>query len=371
MPFVVKHRILISAALALSLLMSLESRAAGPGGVSPRPFYTPHSYVASHRTAPIKIDGQLTDQAWKDIPWTSDFVDIEGALKPEPRFRTRAKMLWDDKYFYFACEMEEPHVWGTLTEHDSVIFRDNDFELFLDPDSDSHNYGEFEINALNTGWDLTLSKPYKDGGKADNAWELPGLKTAIHVDGTLNDPRDTDRGWSVEIAIPWKALASISGSPEPPTDGDQWRVNFSRVQWQHEIEGGRYQKIAGTKEDNWVWSPQHAINMHRPETWGYVQFSSTPGQPEQAAEDPTSGHRLLLSHLYYLQREHKKEHGKFASDPSQLADERLLQSKQSLANVSTKLTDGSFEFSRPASNRPGRRGRIRILSDARIDFIAD
>ena len=55
----------------------------------------------------------------------------------------------------------------TLTEHDSVIFQDNDFEVFIDPDGDNHNYYEIEINALNTEWDLRLPKPYRDGRVRD------------------------------------------------------------------------------------------------------------------------------------------------------------------------------------------------------------
>jgi hypothetical protein len=148
----------------------------------------PRGYVCHRAPSPVTIDGTLDDPAWQAAPWTDYFIDIEGDRRLKPRFRTRAKMLWDDKYFYFAASLEEPHVWGTLTKHDSVIFHDNDFEIFLDPDSDNHKYFEFEINALNTGWDLFLPKPYKDGGKADNGWEIPGLKTAVHVDGTLNDP---------------------------------------------------------------------------------------------------------------------------------------------------------------------------------------
>lgn len=69
-------------------------------------------------------------------------MDIEGDRKPRPRFRTRVKMLWDDNYFYMGAEMEEPHVWATLTERDSIIYRDNDFEVFIDPDGDNHNYYE-------------------------------------------------------------------------------------------------------------------------------------------------------------------------------------------------------------------------------------
>jgi hypothetical protein len=233
----------------------------------------PLRYECRRASQPVRVDGRLDDAAWRNAPWTADFVDIEGDAKPKPRFRTRAKMLWDDEYLYIAAEMEEPHVWGTLTKHDAVIFHDNDFEVFLNPSGDTLNYFEFEINALNTGWDLFLPKPYKKQGKADNSWEMPGLRTGVHVQGTLNDPRDTDRGWTVEIALPWKDFAS-KAPVRRPRPGESWRINFSRVEWQVDIRDGRYVKKPGLKEDNWVWSPQGLIDMHVPEHWGYVNFTN-------------------------------------------------------------------------------------------------
>ena len=159
-------------------------------------------------------------------PWTDDFVDIEGDKKPPPRFRTRVKMLWDDRHFYVAAELEEPDVWSYLTDHDAVLFHDLDFEVFLDPDGDNHDYAELEINALGTTWDLLLNRPYRDAGKATNAFEFEGLKSAVHVAGTLNHPGDRDEGWTVEIAFPWSSLPSFAHVPCPPRDGDQWRLNF-------------------------------------------------------------------------------------------------------------------------------------------------
>jgi hypothetical protein len=105
---------------------------------------------------------------------------------------------------------------ATLRDHDSVIFHDNDFEVFLDPDGDGLRYFEFEMNAFNTGWDLFLPKPYKDGGKADNSWEIPGLKTAVHVEGTLNHPGDKDKAWTVELAFPWTGFSHQGASPRRP-----------------------------------------------------------------------------------------------------------------------------------------------------------
>jgi len=273
----------------------------------------PRRYRCSRVEIPPKIDGRLDDEAWKSASWASDFADIEGDVPPRPRFRTRAKMLWDDRCFYIAAEMEEPHVWGTITDHDAVIFRDNDFEVFLDPDGDNHAYFEFEINPLNTGWDLFLPKPYRDGGPAVNAWEMTGLESAVSVDGTLNDPSDLDRGWSVEIAIPWAALLDHAGTSIPPRDGDRWRVNFSRVEWEIQIRDGAYIKLPGRREDNWVWSPQGVIDMHRPERWGYVEFAGPGADGGEASLDPDAEARDALMSIYQAQQVFRKERGRWAT----------------------------------------------------------
>jgi Carbohydrate family 9 binding domain-like len=284
---------------------------------SPPP--APKGYVCYRAAKPIEVDGRLDDDAWKDAPWTDTFVDIEGDVKPRPRFSTRVKMLWDDNYFYVGALLEEPHIWGTLTKHDSVIFQDNDFEVFIDPDGDNHEYYEIEINALNTEWDLFLRKPYRDGGPAINEWEIPGLKTGVHIKGTLNKPGDQDASWSVEFAFPWKVLAEHAHRPSPPRDGDQWRVNFSRVEWLHEIAEGRYRKVPRTPENNWVWSPQGAIDMHRPERWGYVQFSTAaPGQATYRP-DPAGSIRDRLMQIYHAQRAFHDKNKRWATKIEELA----------------------------------------------------
>jgi hypothetical protein len=306
----------------------------------------PRGYVCGHISGPIVVDGKLDERYWQQAAPTEEFIDIEGASQPPPRFKTRAKMLWDDRYFYIGAQLEEPHVWGTLTNHDAVIFQDPDFEIFIDPDGDSHDYYEFEMNALNTGWDLLLTKPYKDGGKARNEWEIPGLKTAVHVDGTLNQSSDRDRGWSVEIAIPWKALAGLAHRPAPPQEGDQWRVNFSRVEWQIELIDGHYRKLPGKREDNWVWSPQGIIDMHRPEKWGYVQFTRSQADASQFRRDPSASARTLLHGIYYAQRNYQKQHSRWARSLDELALPPEVLKNDSVASVPTmSATPEGFEAS--------------------------
>ena len=125
---------------------------------------------------------------------------------PSPASRPRMRMLWDDTYLYVAARLEEPHVWATLSRHDDIVYRDNDFEVFVDPEGDGRWYGEVEVNALGTVFDLLLDRPYSEGGRPHANWSPPGLRTAVSVEGTLNDPSDVDRGWTVEIAIPHAAL---------------------------------------------------------------------------------------------------------------------------------------------------------------------
>ena len=322
------------------------------------PFPHPKGYVCYRAEKPVVIDGALDDAAWESAPWTDAFVDIEGDKRPKPRFRTRAKMLWDDTALYVAAELEEPHVWGTLTRHDSVIFHDPDFEVFLDPDGDNHLYGELELNALNTTWDLLLTKPYKDGGKAVNAWEITGLKTAVKVKGTLNDPRDADTGWTLEIAWPWEGLKELRDKPVPPADGDQWRINFSRVEWDVEVAGGKYAKVKGRPEHNWVWSPQGVIDMHRPERWGYIQFSTAKPGAAEFRPDPDWPARDALHRVYYAQRTHRAKHGRFAASLDDLA------LKLPAGRVSVAATRSTFEASwlDEKSGKP----RLTITHDGRV-----
>ena len=303
--------------------------------------WQPRWYLCQRAAMAPVIDGHLDEAAWAAAPWTDSFVDIEGEARPrQPRFATRTKLTWNDHALYLAADLADPHVWGTLTHRDAVIFEDNDFEIFLDPDGDHHLYGELEINALGTVWDLLLVRPYRDGGPALAGWDIAGLATAVHVDGTLNDPSDTDRGWTVEIAIPWAALADLARNIAcPPVPGDTWRLNFSRVQWEHRVDDGLYVKTPvdgrGWKgEDNWVWSPQGQVAMHAPERWGFVTFvESTDDQATDPRTDIRPVYDLLMP-LYYAQRAHLEEHGVFAP---RLADLDALP-----ADVRGRLTRASL-----------------------------
>lgn len=320
----------------------------------PIPF-APETYVCYQTPEKLQIDGRLDEVSWQAADWTLDFVDIEGALRPQPALQTRVKMLWDDQYFYIAAQIEEPHVWATLKDRDAIIYQDDDFEVFIDPDGDGLYYAEFEMNALNTIWDLLMLRPYRNNVARLPInifyWNVPEWKTAVTVQGTINDPTDEDEGWTVELAIPWKALIELARPKQIPEEATQWRINFSRVDWPVQVQDGTYVKKKdpetgkNLREENWVWSPQGVINMHQPETWGYVQFTeekvgtrSIPflKQPEEAI-------KWALWNLYYQEFIYRDQHGFFTADRNQFTLPEVKLADYDLRPV-IFMTPKSFEI---------------------------
>lgn len=293
----------------------------------------PKQYLTFYsKEAPV-IDGNIDESVWDQATWTDVFEDIEGELQSVPYYSTRVKLLWDNRYLYIAAQLEEPHVWASLSEHDEVVFHDNDFEVFIDPENTTHQYYEIELNALNTIFDLFIPKPYRNKGQAMIHWDLHNFRSAIQIQGTLNDPTDIDQGWTVEMAIPFRSI-SMGNEPKIPIEGSLWRINFSRVQWEMNIEQGGYVKRKDENgyplpEHNWVWSPQGLVNMHYPERWGYLHFTrQTPSEASEIIELPyAEKQKRYLWLVYYKQQAYYKTHDRYATTFAQLGLNELIKVK--------------------------------------------
>lgn len=279
----------------------------------------PHGYVAYRTADPIRIDGVMDEPSWQHAPETELFMDISGEGFPTPKYATRAKMLWDDDYLYVSAVMEEPNVWANLSQRDTIIYYDPDFEIFIDPTGDAHHYYELEFNASNVIFDLFLEKPYRAPRRTyvQFQWNCPGLQSAVKVNGTLNNNKDTDKGWDIEVAIPRKAIAQEFDNVLQA--GRYLRVGFSRVEWETECDkSGRTFRKKGADgkflpEDNWTWPSTGMIAMHMPERWGYVYLSDVKaGRGSERFVYPSSRPiEKLLWAMFYAQEEHMRQSGRF------------------------------------------------------------
>ena len=316
--------------------------------------FNPEKYVCYKTAEPIIIDGKIDNQ-WDKIEWTNDFKDIQGDNEPTPEYKTNAKIAWDDEYLYFAAKLEDPHIWAKLRMRDTVIFYDNDFEIFIDPTGNTHKYYEFEMNAFNTIWDLLLEKPYRDGCQALFGWDIRGIKSAVHIEGTINNSSDTDKFWSVEVAMPWKILKEYARG-KLPKENEQWRIGFSRVEWWTDIIDGAYIKKNGENgkhlpEENWVWGSTGFINMHMPEMWPFVQFTHTIAGEKGVnfIDNPDEQVKWALRQLYYMQNKYKAKNGSYSStlDAFEFPKVNLENYK---FTPSMENTSSYYEISVPSAN---------------------
>lgn len=313
-----KHTLLI---LFLILGFYIRSQAQALSDKYAPMLTVPKGYVCYRAQDSIHIDGLDNEKSWKNIESTDMFVDISGCHFPVPRYHTIAKMLWDSNYLYVFAELEEPHIWANLTKRDTIVFYDNDFEVFIDPVGEGHNYFEIETNAIGTVFDLTLARPYRAPRRTfvQFQWDCPGLKLATDHNGKINDPEGTDRSWTVEMAIPREAIACEFDNYLKA--GNYLRINFSRVEWQFELDGVKYRRKKGADgkylpEDNWVWTPTGQIAMHMPERWGYLYLSEKmAGQDVETFYYPENEPvKRFLWMLFYAQEEqYSKNHAYYKS----------------------------------------------------------
>jgi hypothetical protein len=244
---------------------------------------------------PPVTDGRAASEIWAAAERTPRFVDM--LTGGRTIHDTQAMVVWDDTNLYIAYQVEEPFVHAKFTQHNDPIYYDNDVEFFI---AGRDAYYEFEINAFNTVYEVFFiwNEAYEKGGFAKAPefaraklqpfngvgftthprggrlgnfnWSFPGLKTAVHVDGTINDDKDRDRGWTVELALPWKGLEWLAKAEEralPPREGDLWRMDFSRF--------NTYKEATPAKDSGgWVWSRHGVWDSHVPECFVQVTFST-------------------------------------------------------------------------------------------------
>lgn len=299
--------------LALSLPFGAPAQTANPPAGQRSKFPCPENEVARYTAyrinEPIKIDGHLSEPAWTNAPWSPRFHDILTAARTI--HDTRACVTWDNQNLYVGYRVEEPLVHAKFTNHNDPIYYDNDVEFFI---AGRDAYYEFEINAFNTVYEVFFiwNEAYESGGFASAPeferkklarfngvgftthprggrlghfnWRFPGLQTAVAIDGTVNKDDDRDRGWTVELAFPWKGLEWLAKADHralPPKEGDVWRMDFSRF--------NTYKEAPPAKDSGgWVWSKHGIWDSHIPECFPFIRFSTN---LTSAARSPTGVER--------------------------------------------------------------------------------
>jgi len=354
-----RPKIILKSLLSISIgcFASLNLFAQSPFTGIENLFTEPKSYTLYNTGVPLKIDGELNEKAWLDSRWSDFFINIEGELKPAPATKTRVKMLWDEKYLYIAAELQEQHIWANKRPEKDIIFRDNVFKIFIDPDNNMNDDFEIQINPQNNMLFLIMNKPYRDGGVPVSGWEPIGYQSAVKINGTINKSEDIDNGWTAEIALP---LSAFSFNPKDTKQNTRFRINFLRTNFDFLVKDGVYSKALDSTGKAFpphyaCWSSQGIINMHYPERWGYTLFSeNTPNDKSDTFFLPYSEkQRKYLWLAYYRQKEHFKKNKKYASNLKELnvpESDLLIDGKKNIINMEVNSRQFLISIKEEGSN---------------------
>jgi len=177
-------------------------------------------YEVKRAAGRIVIDGTPDEKAWESasrmefvFPWDTQ----TGA-----RQKTTARLLWDDDNLYVAYECDDTDIVALHTERDDPTYLDDAVEIFINPKpSQTGVYFGLEMNARAVLYDYLMA----DARYAFKRFNMQGVKLATSIRGTLNMRGDEDKGWSLEVAIPWVNFEELAKRPVP---GDVWTANLNR-----------------------------------------------------------------------------------------------------------------------------------------------
>src|SRR5713101_6176218 len=157
---------------------------------------------------PPVIDGKLDDEIWKHAIVLKDFYQVQPGDNIAPSKPTEVMLGRDAKFLYIAfhCYDEPDKVRATIPKRDN-IFNDDYVGILFDTFNDSRKAYEFDFNPLGVQADGTWTDQGEDFNP-DIVMESKGMVTSD--------------GWTVEIAIPFKALRYVAGKDK------LWGAHFFR-----------------------------------------------------------------------------------------------------------------------------------------------
>jgi len=255
-----------------------------------QPKAAPKRYIVRKISKPLKLDGKLDEQAWKDAPSTGLFVNtLTGGAADH---KTEAKMLWDDKNLYVAFDNADTDVWSTLTKRDDKLWQQEMVELMIDADRNGKSYIELQVAPNGNVFDTYLPEYRKyedtlDPKRKPYDWNSK-VKAAVNVVGTLNKRGDKDTGWTVELALPLIDAYGLAteNAKVPPALGEVWRVNMFRM----DAPEGKAQQASG-------WSPPLVSDFHALDRFGEIVFGDEKGEVPAPKTAEKAGEAKLAAGL--------------------------------------------------------------------------
>ncbi len=204
--------VFLFALIALSALVTpVAGRAQGPGRATAdaTPQLRPTLEV-SRTQGPIEIDGDLDDAGWRDAARATGWVEYFPNEMAKPPVESEAWVTYDDNFLYLAfIAYDDPSTLRTSLRDRDQAYNDDFIGIMLDTYGDAAWGYELYVNPSGVQMDLRMTGDGNEDDGFDLVWS--------------SEAKITERGWQVEMAVPFKSLRF------PDRSEQVWRANFWRT----------------------------------------------------------------------------------------------------------------------------------------------
>lgn len=198
--------------VCLGLLLAFGPRLTGAQEVFEPPKKAV-SIVAVRTLTPLRVDGVLDEPDWARAEPASGFRQVDPDQGAPASQDTEVRLLFDERHLYVGARCRDaagrPGARVQDLRRDFDFFANDLFGLTLDPYGDGRTAIAFQVNPAGAQRDLQVFDDQFYDREWDAAWDVR--------------TRQSDDGWTVEMAIPWATLRYPRGAAQ------SWGLNFVRV----------------------------------------------------------------------------------------------------------------------------------------------
>jgi len=222
----------------------------------------PLPIIAKYTEKPVVVDGKLDDPVWKNTPVyklsLSRADEEKGNILQEEGY---VQLAWNENYLYIGIKFYDSDITQENEENQQHHYRNGDLvELFLKPEK---NTWYWEIYGTPNGKKTVFWFPGRGRLGMESHYQavmnLDDIFIGVQIKGTLNNWKDRDDYWTLEMAIPVKELTKYGDAFGP---GSEWRILIARY---------NYSRYLPWKELSMI--PQLSMtNYHLLEEYGRLVF---------------------------------------------------------------------------------------------------
>lgn len=218
----------------------------------------PRRVVVPKLSGALQVDGRLEEAVWQRAAVLESFVPNRGEGSDSEG--TEVRLWYDDQELHMGWVCTDRDIQATFTGRDRRFWEEEVAEFFVTYGG-LEQYFELQWNPLGGVFDAIIHNQLGPDGRSEKftgdwSYTAGRMKSAVHLDGTPGNNSDADRGWTVEVSVPFSDLNTSA-----PRPGAVWRANFYR-----------FSRGSNDPELQLSWSPTRLPGFHEPSRFGYLEF---------------------------------------------------------------------------------------------------